>query len=112
MLHVEGSKVRTRRPGLLTKPKRRKRKMISISINVDDTKKQEVIDSFCWGFGYDNNKLENETKAQFALRTGKDQFKEMVKGMVRNHRRYLLDTDAKEQAIEDDVETNLDEAIT
>ena len=86
--------------------------MITISINVDDTKRQEVIDAFSWGFGYDNNKLPNETRAQFAMRTAKDQFKEMVKGMVRNHRRSLLDTDAKEQAIEDDVKTNLDGAIT
>lgn len=86
--------------------------MISMTINIDDTRDQEVIDAFVWGFGYDNNKLSSETKAQFAMRTGKDQFKEVVKGMVRNHRRSLLDTDAREKAIEDDVETNLDRAIT
>ncbi len=81
--------------------------MLQVTISINDTKKQEVIDAFSAEFDYDNHKLENETKGQFTLRVAKGHFKEVIKNIVRSQR-----SSTQEKIIDEDIKTNLDGAIT
>jgi len=52
---------------------------MQISITIPDDKLTEVIDALCSAYNYDEKKLKDETKAQFAKRQIINFVKEVVK---------------------------------
>jgi len=74
--------------------------MADITITIPDAKVPVVLDAFAQQFGYDQSKLENETKAEFAKRM----LISRIKAFVRDYR-----ATQEEEALYNNLDTEIDE---
>ena len=58
---------------------------MNITFTIPDDKKDTLLGAFCWQFGYDENKLVDETKLQFSKRM----WTEKAKTIYKNYQEYL-----------------------